>query len=699
MAEPTQPVKTAAEWLTEIQRSRDHWKKYRERACKTLERYRDEEERVTDDETVGFNILYSNTETLKPAVYAQAPRPDVRRRFMDKDPVGKAGSEVLQRCLAYSMDCQDIDGVLESVRDDYVLPGFACARVEYRPYITGEKGRESLAYEEVVPRYHPWDMFAMSRSRSWQKVWWVAFGERLTKDEATAAFGDKAAELAYGHDNSRSKDDEDDATVLVWEVWNKRTRTRFFVAEGAKDFLKSDPDPLNLEQFFPCPKPLWMLSTTDKLVPIPEYYMYRKLALELDDVTDRIKVLVSALRRRGVYNAAHKDTLSRIANSATDNHFEPIEDWASFLQNGGLKASMEEQDLSILAETVLRLYDYRDRCLNIIYQVTGIADIIRGASSPSETATAQAIKGKYAGMRIGSKQKAFAKFTRDLLRLMGEVIAERFSPQMLSMQSGVQLPYAQQKQQFQQQQAAAQQAMQQWQQQAQMAQQQGQQPPPQPQIPQPDEEQVEFFNLPTWEDVLKILRNDKLRGFKIDIETDSTILQDKEVERQQRIELLQAIGGMAQGLIPAVQAQLVTAAAARELITFAVRAFAPGSQVEQELDEMGAKTDPRVAAQQQQLQQQAQELQQRAAKVQQDEAQAKDAKHQAEMAGMRAQMQKQAADHADNMLEIKRGHEEAMKALMSEHHQSLEKFADQAGQVAEDAIGRAAQPMNMEMPQ
>lgn len=662
-------------WLKELDRSRAHWKTYRDEAYKVIERYRDERESEAERLTVRFNILYSNTETLKPAIYAQMPKPDVRRRFADKDPTGKAASDILQRCLAYAMDCHDFDGVLEGVRDDYVLPGFAVARIRYKPYFERDaKGQETgIAYEEVVTEHQSWDAFAMSRSKSWHKVWWVAFAEDLSKEEAKAAFGDKAEKLAYTYRNEadKHKHDSEENRARVWEVWDKRRRRQFFIAEGYDGFLREEKDPLRLEGFFPCPKPLWMLSTTGKLTPIPEYAMYRDLAYELDDITERIHVLVSALRRRGVYDGSNKDTLAKIANTQADNHFEPIEDWVSFVQRGGLKTSMEEMDLANLAQTILQLYDYRDRCLSIIYEVTGIADIIRGSSSPQETATAQAIKGKYAGMRIGARQSAFAKFARDLVRLMGEVIAERFSPQMLAMQSGVQLPSAQAKQQWQQaQQAAAEQA--------QMAQQQGQPAKP----PQVNPEEAKFFSLPTIEDVVKLLRNDKLRGFKIDIETDSTVLQDQEGERKQRVEFLTAVAGFIQQFVPAVQSGFMKPEAARELITFAARSFRVGSQLEEALDGMGGGESPQVAQMRAQMQKKEQELAQR-------EKKAIDDTHRAEIAGKDAQMREASAKHAEDMFKLMQGFEERLHALEDTYAQHGEQVTQAAEKTALAAMDRS----------
>lgn len=676
---PTLNEHDAGWWLREIGRSRDHWKRYREEARQVLERYRDERKNDLEKARVSFNILYSNTETLKPAIYAQCPKPDVRRRFMTKDPVGKAGSEVLQRCLSYSLDCCDFDGVMENVRDDYVLPGFAQARIRYKPYLQGAKGKETLAYEEVCGEYVAWDAFTMSRSKVWDKVWWVAFAEDLTKEEGKAAFGDKADLLAYTYRSETDKDkaEGEDNKARVWEVWDKRTRTRLYVSEGVDEFLRKDADPLKLEQFFPCPKPLWMLSTTGSLVPIPEYLMYRDLAEELDDITERIHILVSALRRRGVYNAQHKEVLQKIANTIGDNVFEPLEDWVTLQNNGGLAKAIEEMDLKVLAETVLTLYDYRDRCLNIIYQVTGIADIIRGSSNANETATAQAIKGKYAGMRIGAKQKAFSKFSRDLLRLMGEVIAERFSPQMLAMQSGVNLPQMAQKQQWMAQQQAA---AQQWQQQAALAKQQGAQPPPQP---QPNPEEAKFFAQPTWEEVIKVLRNDKLRGFKIDIETNSTVLQDEEAEREQRANAIQAVTAFLQQAIPAVQAGAMTMEAAKEMIAWCMRAFPSSQGVEEALDEPGAQQANAMFAQQ------SQELQKRAEDLAKREAGAKDAEHRAQLAGKDADAKKKDALHEAALLKLQKDFAEREKAMHAEHQSQMEGLAGEAERAAIGAIDKA----------
>jgi hypothetical protein len=86
-------------WLLELKLADKRESQWREKGDKVLKRYRQKEIKKHS-----FNILWSNTETMRPAIYNSLPKPDVRRRFKDEDPIGKAVSEVIGRCLEYGMD-------------------------------------------------------------------------------------------------------------------------------------------------------------------------------------------------------------------------------------------------------------------------------------------------------------------------------------------------------------------------------------------------------------------------------------------------------------------------------------------------------------------------------------------------------------------------------------------------------------------
>ena len=105
-----------------------------------------------------FNILWSNTETLRPAIYNSLPEPIVRRRYQDEDKLGKAVSQVITRALEFSQDTYDFDAVLRNDVLATLLAGRAVSRVKYIPDLrqvgadennTGEETQESEAYEEI----------------------------------------------------------------------------------------------------------------------------------------------------------------------------------------------------------------------------------------------------------------------------------------------------------------------------------------------------------------------------------------------------------------------------------------------------------------------------------------------------------------------------------------------------------------------
>jgi hypothetical protein len=355
------------------------------------------------------------------------------------------------------------------------------------------------------------------------------------------------------------------------------------------------------------------------------------------------------------------------------------------MDKGGLANIWHELPIDGLAKIILQLEERREVVKQTIYEVTGLSDIIRGATKANETATAQNIKGQWAGLRVSTRQKRFADFARDLIRLKAEVIAERFDPQTLQLMSGVQLPQAQDKQRFQQQQAAAQQQMQQYQRIAQQAAQAQQPPPPAPQIQPPTKEQTDFYAQPSWDDVISVLRNDKLRGFKIDIETDSTVAPDAQAEQQGRTQLLQAIGTFSQNVAPAIQEGLMPPELAAALIKFAVRAYKVGSEVEQVLEELGQNAvSPQNQQAQKQIQEQQQALQKQQAQVQQDT-------HASELKKKDSDLAAEQARHAKEVFDLVTRHHASLADQQAQHEQQLHQFAGHAEQAVRDAINPTPQ--------
>lgn len=594
----TDESKLVTSWLRELSLASAHESKWRKRARKVIERYRDEESDPDEDRKAKFNILYSNTEVLRGVIYQKSPVPDVRRRFLDRDPVGREASQVLQRSLSYCADSYDFDGMMAAVVEDYLLPGRGFARVKYiptyAPMVNEETGEtvldeesgepiQQVVYETVETEYVEWDMVRISPAKRWSKVRWVAFGELLTRDELKQQFGDIGAACTLDW-APKDKEDEDDIfkRALVWSIWDKTSKKVYVISKGSpyKPLAVKD-DPLNLTGFFPCPEPIYAIKNTGTMVPIPEYAQYQDQALELDNLTQRIEVLTDALRRRGVYDSSYQE-LSKLAN-AGDNDFIAIENFSNLAEKGGLSAALYEAPIEGIAKVLVQLMQQRESVKQIIYEVTGIADVVRGVSDSSETLGAQELKARYANSRTGPRQKAVQVFARDLYRIKAEIISEKFSPETLALMTGFDLAQNDaEKQAIQFQHQAMQSAGQ--------------------QVPAPEK-----LNKPTWEQITKLLRDDKLRGFRVDIETDSTVQPDAAQEQKNRIELLSSITSFVQGVAPAVQSGAVPLDLAKELLTFGVRAFKVSPQLEDALDTIGgdknqggAQPDPAQAQMQQQ---------------------------------------------------------------------------------------------------
>lgn len=589
-------------WKKELDAADRHERSWRERAKKVVKRYRDEEvlddARTDYDSEVRFNILFANTQVLKSQIYQKSPVPDVRRRFNDRDPVARQAALVLQRALTYSIDapCCDFDMVYEAIAEDVLLPGRGLNIVRYYPVMgqvaqpvidpqtqqpmldpaTGQPVTqmvEQVVSEDVYPEYVEWEWLRISPAKHWKKVRWVAFGELLTRAELVRQFGEaigNATKLDWKPDDTEREapQDEDKHRALVWMIWSKTDRKVYAISRGyTQGPLRVVDDPLGLECFFPCAMPVYAdTKTSCSLVPIPEYVQYQALAIELDLVTERIAVLVDALRRRGVYDA-NQPELERLAK-AGDNEFVPVTNYTALLEKGGIQNALVELPIETLSKVVLSLYQQREQIKGVIYEVTGISDIVRGATKPSETLGAQQLKAQYAGTRIGKRQKALQLNARDTLRIMAEIISEKFSPQSLKMMTGPEM----------------------WMIDA-----------PQP---QPDGTVV-MGKADATNEIMTLLRNEKLRGFRIDIETDSTIQPHAEEEQKNRVEFLAAVTQYIGQVSPLVAQGAIPLDTAKEFLAFGARGFRVSPQLEEAIDRLGG--DEGQKKQQQALAQQVQQ--------------------------------------------------------------------------------------------
>jgi len=249
------------------------------------------------------------------------------------------------------------------------------------------------------------------------------------------------------------------------------------------------------------------------------------------------------------------------------------------------------------------LFKCRDAIMQQIYEITGISDIMRGVTEASETAAAQQLKSTWGSSRVREKQKELARVARDVMRIMGEIIAEKFGVDTLKRMTNVKLLTRAEKQQIEQWQAAVKQleAQAQAMQQQMAAQAPPQQPPmpgqppqqaaPPPQMPpmQPPPppfppEMMELMAQPSWEDVKELLENEAERMFRIDIEADSTVEMDMVQARKGATEYVTSMSTLISQALPAVQMAPPLGEYLGEVIKAVGRLYPFGRQFEEIID-------------------------------------------------------------------------------------------------------------------
>lgn len=569
-------------WLSRIQGRRTQFSKgWWKAAKKAQDMYNMEENHENSALANPFNILYANTEVLLPALYSNTPRPDVRSRFSDKqDPIAQACENLLTVCVDDNLlGSSTFDGGMELATVGALVPGMGFVRLRYYRNASCPFQYETGAYDELI-----W-----GHAASWPRVPWVSFEHKMTKEQIIEEFGlneEEAQELKVisqqEMDTNESTKWEDDHTCMVHELWIKESRKVVFLCEAYEDIILDElDDVMKLEGFFPTPGPLTLITKSKTLIPTPAYEYYRAQAEELNRVSGRLKAVLSAIKVRGAYNnLIGQDLATLLSDDSMDNRLIPSTQPMDLMSKGfdGHIWLLPIEDLITVAR---ELYSARQQILQVIYQITGIADIVRGASAASESATAQNIKDKWSGVRLRKSQKKVGNYARDLLRLTIDAASELLPEEGWKNLTQLPFPTTQEKQQ-----AIAVlsqlEKMQSMMPQPQMV--PGMPPPPQPLQPPP--EMVKAAQSPSWGELLATLKNDKARVYSIDIETYSTIDPDAQIDKEDVSEFMGAMGQFIAGAAPLVQMQNGTEVAKELLLSIAGK-YKFGRSVQAALKKLG----------------------------------------------------------------------------------------------------------------
>ncbi len=505
-------------------------------------------------------LLWSNTQVLRSSIFSANPIPEIRRRNDSEDPTTKQLAEMLEKAISYQIDQSDFHSDVKRSILDYLLTDKGVLRTRYEAKtgiakdetgmpIFDDEGNalEDIVNQTVIVDHVPWNRFYYDVGKDWAECDWICYVHYMSIKEIKSQFG-----VVIEKSNiETSQDDKDKANKIeVYEIWDKKTRTIIEVATCRDKPLRVTKDPLNLEGFYTCTKPMISNMRTDKYIGYPDFMMIEQQLNTVNMLATRIKKLTRTIKDVGFHESSFEE-LAELPN-ADDGELVAVTDLLKKMDGRTdfssivVKMPIEQQ-----AMVVQLLEQQKQQAKEEIYEITGLSDIIRGSTKASETATAQTIKAQYANVRLQDKISTVNSMLREVMRMFSEIISEHFDPMILQTMTGVEVT----------------------------------------------------------PEMVQIMKNDLSRSFSIDVETDSTIAVDEQADKQTRNEMLQSVTAYLQTVKPLQQQGLITADIASELLLVNVRGYKHAKNLEDMILAQGG-SEEQLQQLQQQLQQQGQQAQQ-----------------------------------------------------------------------------------------
>jgi hypothetical protein len=652
---------------TEIRRWKKARDRYYEMARRSEQLYAGEDFSQYCERPAQLNVFWSIVNTLKPALYAQPPKPEIFRRYPTRDVTARLGSQILERCTRFQVEVSGFDAAVSRAVDDYLVVGQGALWVRYEPkigvetpkirvqevapapmmgqmpgmppmegmppmpemgmemggemegqeapemgeapeqyvdemgqpvdpslvkqddegyYVDGEPV-ETLLDEKCVVDYIHWTDLLFEPARTWAEVRKVARKTHITKKEFKEKFGEDAY-ITYRNSQEASQEEGEKEInknrICVYEVWCKDSNKVYWLAEGHNEVLKEDEPYLTFDEFFPCPEPLFATLTTG-LIPRPDICFYQDQQETLNQLCQKAQDIARYIKVLSISSSENPE-LDNILRKPNGTHIQ-LSNFQMYLQQGGVKTALEVLSMADHAAILRVLHEAMEQEKQQIYDITGISDIVRGTSRASETLGAQQIKTQYAMSRISDRQRKVAKFCRDVVALMAQVIKNHFQSQTMIKMAGV----------------------------------------------SNDPEIEEYLG-----GVIDLLRNDTQSDYRIDIETDSTTFADQEAAKQSAIDLTNALGNLFNVLLPHAQAIPQLMPVINEITLYTTSQFEAGREIKGKLEKALAEVETEMdkakqeakAIEEQQRQMQMQQMQQGMDGQSQENAQAQQQLQQAQ---------------------------------------------------------------------
>jgi len=555
------PQGMAQRWSSEIEASKKELERFQEDGDKITRRYLDKRDEWGKEET-RINLFWSSMKVLLSLLYARPPKASVARSFLDSaDDQARVAGVIIQRILNRSFDdnVSNWDSAIRQCIEDWLVVGMGQAWLRYAVEteqevipaeidpMTGEEIMPEQITERIIDETAPidyiyWKDFFYSPARVWEEVRWVARRVYMTRDQLIKRFGEEIGKVvplfsSTSKDvNAQTPKHDPWARAEIFEVWCKEDKKVYWYAKGCEVILDVKDDPLELDEFFPCPPPLAANLTSSNFMPRADYIFAQDQFQELDEINTRITWLTKAAKVIGLYDK-NNDGIQRMFNQAAENQLIPVDNWAMFAESGGIKGKVDWVPIDQVVNAISALRIYRQDQTAQIYEVLGISDIMRGTSKASETATAQQIKAQFGSTRVELNQFYIAEWITNLLRIKAEIISKHWQPETIAMRSNI--------------------------------------------MRTPDAD----FAGPA----IQLIKDERLAEYRISVEADSLSAMDWAQERDSAVQFMSAMGAFVSQIGPMIQTVPGSSPYFLRLLQWSVSKFKVSSEIESVLDQAVAQ--------------------------------------------------------------------------------------------------------------
>lgn len=636
----TASIEDVRNFIADVDKKRDNWLTVAERSWLEIKK-RNRNGRLWGGydldrvrRVVRYPLWWVTMEIRKSITLSRLPIP-VLKDTQGDDPLGRTACVIGERFTKGILKTFDALSVFCSGRDDFLITNFAWCRA-FLKVIEGEEeekirlqeiqpppqmdpngqpippqgpifitpdgqqvaqpefddlgayvstGQMIPVYDEQVYLDHGLysDLYVDPDARRWSQVKKLAFKYEYTYRDFSAKFGAKALEKIATKDID---DHKNGRPIVVFEYWDYFTREVKWCAENSDDFFQPstiavpnthvnppeleevDPDDetdeadkeradssdiYGLDNFFPCAEPLCLNAPTDEYWPIPEYFQVREILDDVHNITTRMFLLTKAIRVRFLFDGSIPE-LKQLVNESSEGTGLSVPNLSEALINsrdGTLAKLVAYFPVKEMIEGLGNMYTAFNQRLDMYFQATGINDLIRGAASDVEkTYGERQMEGKYALNRIEPYQRAIQEWIKNSYQILMEMGLKNFSDQTID-------EYIT------------------------------------PQTLDPEDKQ-------RYVPALKLLKSNRRRRFRVDFETDSTININEQYQKQQAIEMGNAVTKMLEATANIAETQPELAATELAVAKHVISQYSDGkllvdefiSSIEEVMDKMKQPKEP-----------------------------------------------------------------------------------------------------------